>query len=261
MKIFILIFVLCFLTSVQAQPIIFKLTDLGLRGDVKSVVYNYFENNGTADNRIKGNPVSNKYTGKNEIRKYEFNEEGFLVSFSDRKLTYKEKQILSVIPLDDGFESFPVTYYIDSRINRIATVEREGGIQECIYDKQGKLIEINSNSWDTESSGWLSDRKTVFAYNEKGLKSTESVYFLDTLQSRTVYEYDTGGMLLKKVEYDNANKIVKTGNGLPDLENIILPSGNYTDIDMTGNWLTLVYLDLELNKSIIVERTIIYGQK
>lgn len=258
MKIFILIAVLSFLTSVQAQPIIYKLTDLGLRGDVKSVVYNYFENNGTADNRVKGNPIKDKYTGEDIEKKYEFNKDGFLVSFADRNLTYKEKQIRSVIPVDDGFDSFPVTYYIDSRINRITTVEREGGLQECLYDTGGKLMEIRGYTWDTESSGWLDDIRTIFTYDDKGSKITESLYLKDELLSKTVYEYDSEGLLLKAVEYDNADKIVKTHNGLPDLENLLLPSGTYTDIDMTGNWLVLVYSDIQLNKSVIVERTIVY---
>jgi hypothetical protein len=258
MKIFILIAVLSFLTSVQAQPVVYKLTDLGLRGAVKSVLYNYFENNGTAESRAKGNPVKDKYTGQDVVKKYEFNEDSLLVSFADRKLTYKEKQIHSVIPLGDGFDSFPVTYYIDSRINRITTVEREGGLQECVYDTGGKLMEIRGYTWDNQSSGWLDDIRTVFTYDEKGLKKTESVSLLDELQSKTVYDYDKDGLLLKATIYDSKNTVMKSFNGLPDLENMLIPKGTYTDIDMTGNWLVLVYFDVQLNKSIIVERTIVY---
>lgn len=258
MKSLCLILVFSFVTLSHAQPLVYKLTELGLRGAVKSVVYQYFENNGTAESRVKGNPVKDKYNGQDIVKKYEFNENGFLVSFADRILTYKEKQIHSVIPVGDGFESFPVTYYIDSRINRITTIEREGGLQECLYDSVGKLMELRGYTWDNESSGWLDDIRNVFTYDEKELKKSESVFLLDELLSKTVFEYDSEGLLLKSVEYDKSDKIMKTRNGLPDLENNFLLSGFYTDVDMTGNWLVLVYSDVQLNKSIIVERTIVY---
>lgn len=258
MKSLFLILVFSFLSLGHAQPVVYKLTDMGLKGAVKSVVYNYFENSGTAENRVKGNPLKDKYTGQEIIKKYEFNKDSFLVSFADRILTYKEKQIHSVIPLGDGFDSFPITYYIDSRINRITTIERDGGIQECVYDNAGKLMEIRGYTWDNESNGWLDDIRTIFTYDEKKSKKTESVYLKDELLSKTVYDYDDKGFLLKATEYDNKNKVVKSFNGLPSLENMLLPSGTYTDIDMTGNWLILVYSDIQLNKSVIVERTIVY---
>jgi len=156
---------------------------------------------------------------------YFYNDDGNVIKRSHYRLGILESKT-TYIYSNIGYSSYLLKYNTEGKI-----IER----YDVVYDKDGKIIEVNSSTTD-----WGGSYKNIFSYNEIGNLTLEVVNYYSDGQPNYAFSY----------KYDDKNNVVKkiTKNTNTNKEFIETYSYKY---DKQGNWIERIEFEGEIPKFIL----------